>query len=531
MSMLDIAKNYLKLGMSVIPGIPGRKNYYVPWEDYQKRLPNETEINNWWSKYPNANIGIVTGIISGLAVIDVDDESEKEQIEKYIPDNLVFPIATTPRGGQHWYFKCLDSTIKSVAPIPGFKKVDVRANGGVIIAPPSVGANGKIYKWQDNLSIESIEIPLIPDSLYRILPKNVPQQAVESTGDMFIHGRRDEDLFHIAFALTKAKLPVSEIYQTLMRLAQACEPPFPLKEAEAKVMSALKRASEQPRDIKLEVQHWCLSQDGAFRVDSCFNELSLKQKEHKAECREVIADLIKRGIIEKGKAIGVYRLMNQQVEHIEIPDHRPEAIPFKWPFGIENFVDLYKGNVAIIAGVSNAGKSALLLNCAYKNMDNFRIRYQSSEMEGDELYLRLKGLGVGLDVFRQKVEWIKRSTDWWDLILPDDVNMIDFMEIHEEFYKIGDWIKKVFDKLRGGIAIIAIQKKDSKTDVGRGGAITKEKARLYISVDYGSLCIVKAKNWHDFEVDPNGMKIDFTLKKGIILENVGPWRFNEKRSL
>ena len=73
------AINYLKNNhFSIIPVKPDKKPY-IKWEEFQKRLPTEAEILEWWSKWPDANIGIVTGIISGIAVIDLDDIEEAKK--------------------------------------------------------------------------------------------------------------------------------------------------------------------------------------------------------------------------------------------------------------------------------------------------------------------------------------------------------------------------------------------------------------------------------------------------------------------
>jgi hypothetical protein len=528
--MMQQAIKYLRQGFSVIPVIPKDKKSLVDWAIYQKKLPTEQDIKDWWKKWPDANIGVITGQISGVAVIDIDSEEGKKEIESFVPDSLIVPIVNSPRGGQHWWFRCLDSNLITKAGIDGFTKVDIRANGGMIIAPPSVGANGKRYEWNEGIDIGQMEIPRIPKSLYDVLPKKISSKEImvpSPTGLMFTEGRRDEDMFHIANALVKSRIPQEEIYETLVKLALACHPPFPLKEAEQKVLSALRRASEQPRNVKQEVSQWCIAQDGTFRIESCFNELNLKNTEQKGEGRAAVMELSRRGIIERDKGIGVYRLLDKTIEYIQLSDQTPQPLNFKWPFGIEQFADLYEGNIAVVAGTSNAGKTAMLLNFAVKNKDNFHVRYQSSEMDSHELSIRLKGFGTGLASFREKVEWIKRSQDWWDIILPDAVNIIDFMEIHEDFYKVGGWIKKIFDKLRKGIAIIALQKKDATTDMGRGGAITKEKARLYLSIDYGTLTIVKAKNWHEYSVDPTGAKIDFVMERGVVLKNEGTWYWKQ----
>ena len=526
MNNLNIALQYLKNGFSVIPAIAKDKKFYIAWAEYQNKLPTEDQVRKWWTKCPDADIAIVTGLISGLVAIDIDSPEGKAKINEYVPDSLIFPIAETPRDGEHWYFRCLDANLKTKAPIPGFTGVDVRANGGIIIAPPSIGSNGKAYQWRENLNILQISIPTIPPDLYAILPKkDVTMQAAEIvTTDMFMDGNRDEDLFHVAWALVRAKLPSNEIYQTLIRLSQACTPPFPIKEAEIKVLSAMKRAAIQPRDIQGEVQQWCLTQD-KFRIESCFNELTLLTKEQKSECRNAVTDLMNRRIVERDQGIGVYRQINNTIEHIIIPDHKPESMPLIWPFGIEQMADIYNKNIVVIAGNSNAGKSAFLLNFADMNKDNFKIRYMSSEMDGGELAVRLRGFGINLSVFREKVEWIMRGSDWWDIIEPDGINIIDFMEIYDKFYDVGLWIKKIYDKLRSGIAVIAIQKKNANTDVGRGGEFSIEKSRLYLSMDFNKLTIVKAKNWADSSKNPNGLKVSFTIKYGVIFENVSPWGY------
>lgn len=525
MTMLDNALAYLKSGFSVVPGIPLEKRTYIAWEAYQKKLPTEDEIRQWWEKWPKANPIIVTGLISGVAVIDIDSSQGKEEVSELIPDNLMFPIAETPRGGEHWYFRCADPTLQTKAGIEDFTKVDVRANGGIIIAPPSIGVGGKQYKWR--FDIAKVDLPMIPPALLAKLPRIEQEKPIvksEGRRGMFQQGRRDEDLFHVANTLVRARMPYDEIFQTLMRLAASCEPPFPIKEAEQKVLSAIKRAGEQPRDIQKEVAQWCSIQEGAFRAETCLNELFLQTKEHKAEARQAIINLSKRGVIEREKGIGVYRLPNKDIEFISIPDNEEKPLLIGWPFEIEKLVHMYPGNVAVIAGTSNAGKSAFCINFGLLNCMRFKVRYQSSEMDGQELKMRLNGFNADISDMVSKIEWVKRASNWWDLIVPGqgNINIIDFMEVYDNFYQMGDWIKKIFDRLNGAIALIAIQKKDKKSEDGRGGAFTREKARLYLSMDYGRIKIVKGKNWATAE-NPNGKVLNFELNRGIVLKSLDWW--------
>src|SRR5262245_2971750 len=71
-SMNEAIHDYLGRDWSVIPIRPGDKRPLVRWEDFQHRCPSETEARGWFRAWPEAGIGIVTGTISGLVVMDID---------------------------------------------------------------------------------------------------------------------------------------------------------------------------------------------------------------------------------------------------------------------------------------------------------------------------------------------------------------------------------------------------------------------------------------------------------------------------
>lgn len=78
--LLTAALSYHKQGLSVIPLQAREKKPLIAWEKYQNEKGTEKEIKAWWSNWPEANIGIVTGAISGLAVIDLDTVEAKEKL-------------------------------------------------------------------------------------------------------------------------------------------------------------------------------------------------------------------------------------------------------------------------------------------------------------------------------------------------------------------------------------------------------------------------------------------------------------------
>lgn len=134
--MLSDALLYRASGMSVIPVGPDKKPL-VAWKEYQTRLPREDEIRGWWKNYPNAQIGIITGAISGIVVVDVE---KCGNFDGY-PHT---PTAKTGGGGRHFYFKHPGKEIKNGVRVR--ELTDIRGDGGYVVAPPSTSEKGA-YEW------------------------------------------------------------------------------------------------------------------------------------------------------------------------------------------------------------------------------------------------------------------------------------------------------------------------------------------------------------------------------------------------
>ena len=107
-------------------------------------------IRQWWDEWPDANVGVVAGAESGLVVLDVDprhggDESLRELEEQHGPLPQT-PKSRTGGGGQHHLFAHPGRRIKNKVNLaPG---LDIRADDGYIVAPPSLHASGKKYEWE-----------------------------------------------------------------------------------------------------------------------------------------------------------------------------------------------------------------------------------------------------------------------------------------------------------------------------------------------------------------------------------------------
>ena len=150
-SMNDAIRDYIARGWSIIPIRPGDKRPLVRWEDFQHRRASEAEALGWFRAWPEAGIGVVTGAISGLVVIDIDmrhgGDVALEQLERE-HDRLPATIeCRTGGGGRHLYFAHPGGLIRNkVGLAPG---VDLRGDGGYAVAPPSLHASGLRYAWVD----------------------------------------------------------------------------------------------------------------------------------------------------------------------------------------------------------------------------------------------------------------------------------------------------------------------------------------------------------------------------------------------
>lgn len=270
---------------------------------------------------------------------------------------------------------------------------------------------------------------------------------------------------------------------------------------------------KKERNLADEVREWVLSSSGVFLSSDVVKELGLSSRVDKQNLSKILERLRTEGVIDRhGDKRGCYRLRENNLEAMNILAPSEKEVEIVYPLYLDSWFVTLPRNIIIIAGEPDSGKTAWLLNFVKLNMEHFDIHYFNSEMGEMELRSRLSKFAIPLKDW-QKVHWWERSGNFADVIRPDSVNVIDFLEITEEHYRIGTWIKQIHDRLRKGIAIIAIQKKRG-ADVGRGGDVTLEKPRLYINLSPGKAKIVKCKNWKHEDTNPNGMELEFRLVKG-----------------
>jgi len=175
-TLAEYALAYARLGWSVFPIRPGEKSPMLKtWEKFQKEKATDDQIKHWWKKWPDANIGLVTGFVSDLIVLDLDSQIGRENYIAAFGDlHGTITQTTGKKGSLHLLFKHpRDQKYQNRVGL--FPDVDVRADGGYIVVAPSIHPNGTQYKWD----IDPIEMDL--DDLMD-LPSDVKDKLVADQG-------------------------------------------------------------------------------------------------------------------------------------------------------------------------------------------------------------------------------------------------------------------------------------------------------------------------------------------------------------
>lgn len=251
----EAALFYLRRGWSVLPISPVSKKPLLDWHDFQQRKPTEQEIDTWWRKYPAAGVGIITGKVSGLVVLDVDPDkgADPNYIYRTYPASI---IARTGGGGGHFYYQYpegqyVPNTVgKKDGKPTGY---DLRAEGGYVVAPPSLHPSGRRYEW---LETGKKPLPVPPKLLEMVLPKPNLNGATASKEPWLAdalrgvgEGARDDTATRLAGYYLSKNIPSDVVIENLRLWNQNNEPPLPDADIEKVVESVTRTRARHPRGI------------------------------------------------------------------------------------------------------------------------------------------------------------------------------------------------------------------------------------------------------------------------------------------
>jgi Bifunctional DNA primase/polymerase, N-terminal/Primase C terminal 1 (PriCT-1) len=191
-------------------------------------------IRKWWSTWPVANIGIATGAISELFALDVDEatggwESLDALQAKYghLPET---PAVLTGSHGVHLYFRHPGQRVPNSAGKLG-PGLDVRGDGGFVVAPPSLHRTGRRYAWDTDWHPDRIPFAEAPAWLLDMIitPNVATTAAIPSVeGELIPEGQRNTVLASLAGTMRRRGFTEGAILAALLAENEArCRPPLP----------------------------------------------------------------------------------------------------------------------------------------------------------------------------------------------------------------------------------------------------------------------------------------------------------------
>ena len=269
--LLDAALGYSLLGWRIIPlhsfvdgcctceqatcGSPAK--HPLTANGVHDATTDEKIIRRWWAETQGiANVGIATGADSGLVVLDVDAKSGGQQslanLEQTHGRLPLTPTASTGGGGAHYYFRCPKGT--SVGNRSGIRPgLDVRGDGGYVVAAPSIHSSGRAYAWAVAPDTPLAEIPpwLLNLMLGKTVATAVQQPLANQTTTLVVQpamddlstapgageGQRNDTLCRLVGAHLGRGDEAEDILALAIEWAKRCSPPMPENEVERTVKS------------------------------------------------------------------------------------------------------------------------------------------------------------------------------------------------------------------------------------------------------------------------------------------------------
>lgn len=309
---ITFARKYAQHGWQSFPCKPQDKTPLVKWADMATTEDNM--LVGWWDLNPSANIAIACGKRSGIVVLDVDaahggHESLAELLVEYgsLPST---PVSKTGGGGEHIFFKHPGIEIRNSAGKLG-RGLDIRGDGGYVIAPPSIHPNGTSYEWEVRPS--QVALADMPQWMIELLKENYPPATKEKTDNSdIVSGERNNYLTKIAGGMRRMGLSEDSMFAALViHNREKCNPP--------------------------------LSEGEVFQIAS-----SISRYEPQAE-PQVSKPL--------PNAMGVIEVLEAEIRERERDPKEVWGINYAWPFISKITGGKQKGELIILAGEPGVGKS------------------------------------------------------------------------------------------------------------------------------------------------------------------------------
>lgn len=300
--ILERALGYLQLGYPVFPvcsplmgvhqhrGKPCQnvgKTPLIAWQAFQTRLPTIDEVRTWWDRWPLANIGMATGRLSGIVVLDADSsDAKKVAMDQGGVDRTPAVWTGKPGGIHYWLAHPGEEVSNFVAGKKRYPGLDFRGDGGYVLVPPSRHVSGAEYRWVD-ATVGMTPAPVPPwlmDLLHGTTADTPAGDRQDDHAPLDLNdiiggvpeGGRDDAMWRLACKLRNDNLPRQYAEAIVRQAARACRPPFDEDVALEKVERAYRQYEpEQTFRVTKDAP-----EPAAYPIQHVKELLSLREQEH-----------------------------------------------------------------------------------------------------------------------------------------------------------------------------------------------------------------------------------------------------------
>lgn len=355
--MVEYAKAYVLKGASIIP-VSSNKKPLIQWKEFQDRLPTEKEVEDWWTMWPDAGIGIITGKISSITVVDVEKGGDISKL----------PTTDTVRtggGGWHFYYKYCPEMDNKARILP---LTDIRGNGGYVVAPPSMHASGNRYTVI--AQVGKVDFPI------ELFGGKKETKDWKGILDGVSSGSRNATASSVAGKLMRTFSPSeweSTVWIMMKKWNESNDPPLPEYELRNVYMSIGKREMKTRQGVPQEV------------LD---NEIPL-----------TFTNVLK---------IAEDELINTKPE---------DVLSFGYKWLDDNLTGFFKGELVVVGGESGTGKTTFATNIILKAAEKghkcmlFALEDRLADYGIKAIYFELGRLRKAGDIFLPNWSWNEYRTN------------------------------------------------------------------------------------------------------------------------
>ena len=244
-TMLDAALSYAAQGLAVFP-LEAQGKKPITKHGLKDATTNLDTVRAMFTAYPFSNIGMACGKQSGgVVVVDIDIDDEKgtdgnDSLREWERDHGELPetaMTLTGRGGNHYIYRTKGLTKSRIACKEG---IDIRADGGYIVLPPSIHPNGTQYTWEYDISEYGIQ--QADKSVIDLMNEGVETGTEFKVPETIPSGERNGTLYKLACSMQSRGNGDDAIKAAVFAENKArCNPPLPEEEVEKLIESALKK--------------------------------------------------------------------------------------------------------------------------------------------------------------------------------------------------------------------------------------------------------------------------------------------------